>query len=142
MLGKWKDKLMGMSNRFAGKTDFLEAVCAAAALATAADGEIDDKEIEMSMKTVTSNPVLTGAFNDRQISKTMDEMLKRAESGRTGRAGLYKEIEDIANDPEMAETVYLCALDVAESDGCGKDEQQVLDRIAHRLKIDPKKFDV
>lgn len=142
MLANWKNKLMGGANRFSGKTDFLEAVCAAAALSAAADGHIDDNEIDMAMKTVTSNPILNKAFKEKAISKTMDDMLTRAQSGRTGRHGLYKEISDVADDTEMAETVYLCALDVAESDNLGKEEQAVLDRIAKSLKVDPSKFDV
>lgn len=143
MFAALKQKLSGSVNRYAGKTDFLEAVCAAAALVSAADGEIEDAEVEATIKIVASNPGLSGAFSSRQIEQTAENMLKRAQAGRTGRMGLYKEIEDIANDPEMAETVYLTALDVSESDGeIEPEEKEVLAKIAQKLGVDPKKFDV
>ncbi|EFO33575.1 TerB [Roseibium sp. TrichSKD4] len=78
-------------NRFKGKTDFLEAVCAAAALVAAADGEI----------------------------------------------------EDIKDDPDMAETVYLTALDISESDGqIEPEEKAVLEKIAAKLGLNPANYDV
>lgn len=143
MFAKLKEKLTGSVNRFAGKTDFLEAVCAAAALVAAADGEIEDSEVEKTIKIITSNPDLSGAFSSRQIEQTAEAMLRRTQAGRTGRLGLYKEIEDIAKDGEMAETVFVTALDVSEADGeMEPQERDVLRKIAGLLRVDPRKFDV
>lgn len=143
MFGNFMNKLKGATNKFAGRKDFLEAVCAAAALVAAADGEIEDSEIDATVKTISANPSLSAAFSTREIEMTAETMLKRAQAGRTGRMGLYKEIEDIAGDAEMGETVYLTALDVSEPDGeIEPQEKDVLKKIAGLLKVNPDKFNV
>lgn len=139
LLKKWKDKLTGSVKKLSGRKDFLEAVCAGCALVAAADGEISDDEIKAATKAVTSNPTLTAAFKPGDIDKTIDGMLKRAQSGRSGRMGLYKEIDDLAADAEMGEMVYLVALDVAEADGSiGDKEKEVLSNIAKKFGINEK----
>lgn len=143
MFAKFKAKLTGSVNKFSGRKDFLEAVCASCALVAAADGSVEDSEVETTIKTIASNPSLQAAFSSREIESTADAMLKRAQAGRTGRMGLYKEIEDIKADAEMAETVYLAAWDVAESDGSVADEEKaVMAKIADRLGVNPAQFDV
>lgn len=139
----FKSKFGGAVNKYSGRKDFLEAVCASCALIAAADGDVSDAEVEKTVKVIASNPKLSGSFASREIELSADAMLKRAQAGRSGRVGLYKEIDDIASDPEMAETVYVAALDVAESSG-GIDEKEkaVLLNIAQRLKIDTKQYDV
>lgn len=143
LLKKWKEKLTGSIKKLSGRKDFLEAVCAACALVAAADGEISDDEIKAATKSVSSNPTLTSAFKPGDIDKTIDSMLKRAGSGRTGRMGLYKEIEDLAGDLEMGEMVYLVALDVAEGGGSiGDKEKEVLTNIAKKFGINEKAMQV
>lgn len=143
MLKGFLGAIRGATNKYAGRKDFLEAVCAAAALVAAADGEIEDAEIATTIKTISANPGLAGAFTTREIETTAETMLNRAQAGRTGRMGLYREIEDIAGDAEMSETVYLTALDVSEADGeIEPQEREVLAKIASLLKVDPKKFEV
>lgn len=144
MLGSlFKSKVTESVNRFKGNTDFLEGVCAAAALVAAADGEIEDSEVEATIKVISSNPTLTAAFSPRDIERTAEAMLQRAQAGRTGRMGLYKEIDDISSNHDMAETVYLTALDVSDSDGESEpQEKEVLSKIAARLKLNPKDYDV
>lgn len=142
MLNMLKSKLEGSMNRFAGKTDFLEAVCASTALVAAADGEIEDAEVEATVQSVSSNPKLAGAFASRQIEQTMEQMFERTE-GRAGRLGLYREIEDIKDDSDMSETVFLTALDISESDGeIEPEEKVVLSKIAKTLGLNPANFDV
>lgn len=136
-------KLDASIKKFSGNTDFLEAVCAGAALIASADGSISDGEIETTISTVSSNPTLDMAFTPAQIEQCVDRMLNRAQAGRTGRMGLYKEIDEISDKPEMAEVVFLCALDVAESEeGIDDKEQDVLNKIASKLGLDPGKYDV
>lgn len=143
MLGMFKQKLQESMNKVAGNTDFLEAVCAGCALVAAADGDISDSEIDQTSKAIASNPTLAGAFSRTQIEKTADQMLRRAQAGRSGRMGLYKEIDDIAAQDEARETVFLAALDVAEADGnIDESEQAVLDKIAERLSLNPKDYNV
>lgn len=138
MLANFKAKFGSAMAKFNGRKDFLEAVCAASALVASADGEVSDDEIKQTTKVVSSNPSLQSAFKPRDIESCIDSMLKRAASGRTGRAGLYKEIEDVKADNTMSETVYLAAYDIAETDGnIATKEQEVLSQIAKRLGVNP-----
>jgi tellurite resistance protein TerB len=141
MFAGLKSKLLGSVSRFSGKTDFLEAVCASAALVASADGEISDDEVKATLKAVTSNSTLTSAFKTPIIEKCIDGMLKKAGSGRTGRLALFKEIGEGNTDLERGETIYLVALDVAEADGnIGDKERTVLNTIAKQLGVNPERL--
>lgn len=135
-LGSLKEKVMGAIKKFSGRQDFLEAVCAASALVAAADGNISADEIKASIKAVQANAALSASFKSGAIEKCMDVMLKRAESGRVGRLGLFKEIDEVSADSEMSNVVYLAALDIAEADGkIEASEQKVLTEIAKHLNV-------
>lgn len=142
MLGKlFGNKVKDSINKYAGKTDFLEALCASSALVAAADGDISDSEVEATTKIVVNNPMISGAFPRAQIEKTIDQMLRRAEGGRSGRAGLLKEIEDILQDQDMAESVLLAAIDVADAEGGIDDaEWKVLEKIGQMAHLDARKL--
>lgn len=139
MLQMFKNLLGDKAKKFSGKTDFLEAVCAASALVASADGDLDDSEILAAVKAVKANAALSGSFDDRAIESTMDKMCNRA-VGRVGKAGLYKEIEESKQDVDMAETILLVALDVADSGGISDEETQVLRKIASTLGLDLNKY--
>lgn len=136
MFGLFKGKATAVAQRFSGNTDYLEGICAAAALIAAADGDIEDEEIAATQKAVASNKNLSAAFDTRLIEQTMDTMLNRAAGGRVGKQGLWKEISEIAKNPDMAEAVLLTALDVADSDGQVEPQEKiVLDRLAKELGL-------
>jgi len=136
MFAKLKDRLAGGANRLQGRTDLLEAVCASASLVAAADGSVEDSEIEATIKAVTSNEALNTAFDARQIEGCMQKMLSRAEGGRVGQMNLMKELDDIAGNSEDSEMVLLTALDIADADGeIDPDEQAMMDKIAKRLGL-------
>lgn len=144
MFAALKNKLTGSVAKLNGNTDFLEAACAAVALISAADGDVSDAEIEAGVKAVVSNAILAGAFSSSQIERTAEAMLKRAQGGRVGRAGLYKEIDEArakdGESNELSETILLTALDVADQGGIDEAETKVLEQIAQRLKLDLKKY--
>ncbi|WP_216330645.1 TerB family tellurite resistance protein [Rhizobium sp. X9] len=142
MFAKFKEKLTGSVNKYSGRKDFLEAVCAASALVAAADGDISDAEVGQTINAITSNAQLSAAFKTAEIERTADAMLKRAQGGRVGRAGLYKEIEDIKADHDMGETVLLSALDVADHGGIDAKEREVLAKIASTLGLNLANYDV
>jgi tellurite resistance protein TerB len=124
-------------SKFSGRTDFLEAVCAAAALVAAADGEIEDAEVKATVKAVKANKALASGFDGAAVEAAINKMLDRAGGGRVGRMGLWEEIREIAKDPEMAQAVVLTAIDVAESDGeIEPEEKVVLERLAKELSVD------
>lgn len=137
MFGMFKKNAEAAVQKFSGRTDYLEAVCAAAALVAAADGEIEDSEINATMKAVAANKTLQSGFDSKLIEQTMEKMLTRAQGGRVGRAGLWTEIEEVVKDADMAEAVVLTALDVAEGDGeIEPAEKAVLDRLAKTANVD------
>jgi len=138
MFGKlFGKKAEAAVQKFSGRTDFLESVCAAAALIAAADGEIEDAEVKATIKAVKANKSLAGGFDQSTIEATINKMLDRAGGGRVGRMGLWDEIREVSKDPEMAQAVVLTALDVAEGDGeIEPAEKAVLDRLAKELSVD------
>jgi len=137
MLLKFQEMLKSSMNKFSGNTDFLEAVCASAALVAAADGDISDDEVMETIKTIQNNPNLSGAFSASEIEKTSDAMFKRANGGRSGRMGLYVEIEESAGKSGAAEVILLCAIDVADADNdISAEETKVLEKIAKQLGLE------
>lgn len=136
VLKNLREKLSGGANRLQGRTDLLEAVCASAALVAVADGEIEDEEIEATTKAVSANEVLTVSFDARTIEACIQRMLERAQGGRVGQMGLYKEITDVASNTEDAELVMLTAIDIAEADGeIEPEERVVMDKIGSKLGL-------
>lgn len=125
-------------------TDFLEAVCASAALVAMADGEIEPEERAEIIKLVQKHPSLGKLYSITVIESTAEAMFKRAASA-SGRQGLARELDDIKGRPngaQMGEDVYLVALDVANSDGeLEPEEEATLKKIASRLGVDASKFD-
>jgi len=73
MFGKLFGRKAGeVASKFSGRTDYLEAVCAAAALIAAADGEIEDSEIKATTKAVGANKTLRDGFDQSVIEQTID----------------------------------------------------------------------
>lgn len=137
-----KDKLSGGAKRMSGRTDLLEAVCAGAALVAGADGDIDDSEVEATIKAVTSNETLNTAFGANEINGCIERMIDRANGGRVGKMGLYKEINDIAGSQEDGEIVLLTAMDIADADGSvDPEETKVLEKIASKLGLKLSNYD-
>ncbi len=129
----------GKLNEYSGNKDFLEAVCAASALVTAADGEIEDAEILAAVQAAKDNEGLSTAYKTSDIEECMDKMLKRAKT-RSGQAALMRELDDVASkDRQIREDVFLAALDVSLSDGqIEPEEKKVLINIGSRLGVDAK----
>lgn len=124
--------------------DFLEAVCAGAALVAYADGELEDAERSKIVSTILNNATLGKIYQQNVIEQTTDAMFKRAKDA-SGRQGLARELDDIKGRPgaaQMAEDVYLICLDVAGADGeVEPEEEVVLKKLASRLGVDPSRFD-
>lgn len=124
--------------------DYLEAVCAAAALVAMADGEIEDTERTKTVSVLTNHPTLGKMYQQNVIEQTADGMFKRAKDS-SGRQQLARELDDIKGRPDaarMAEDVYLVAVDVSLADGeVEPQEADVLKKIANRLGVDPSRFE-
>lgn len=142
LFSKFTSSLKGNVTKINGRMDALEAVCAACAYVAAADGDVSDDEVATTITTIQNNVLLSGAFTSQQIEKCADAMINRAKGGRSGRLGLKKEIMDIANDHEIAEIVFVAALDVADHGDIDEKEKKVLFDIASMLGVDAKKYDL
>ena len=144
MFARLKEKLAGAASRMSGRTDLLEATCAACALTAAADGDIADSEVGAIMDALTNHPTLSVAFKASQIEQCADGMLKRAKGGLMGRRGLQKEIEQAVgkSTADDLELILCVAIDVSRSDGqgVGAEEQKVLGNIATTLRLDLRSY--
>lgn len=133
-----------VSAEYSKNKDFLEACCAGAALIAAADGSISDVEKRSAASVVTRNPTLGKLYQHAEIEQCIATMLDRAGSA-SGRQALVRELGDIKsspNAPQMAEDVYLIAVDVAGADGeTGEKEKAALGKLAAILNVDPSKFE-
>ncbi|MEW6256921.1 MAG: TerB family tellurite resistance protein [Pseudomonadota bacterium] len=124
--------------------DFLEAVCAAVALVAAADGDIEETERQKAIRIVTNHGQLSKLYKQGDIEQTLEAMFRRAKES-SGRQQLARELDDIKGRPngsQMAEDVYLIAVDIANADGeVEPEEDVVLKRLAARLGVDPARFE-
>ena len=116
MLGKLFGKRAEAAvQKFSGRTDFLEATCAAAALIAAADGEIEDAEVDATVKAVKANKALSQGFDQQTIDKTINAMLDRAGGGRVFPTTRLREAGFIPADnltPQKARILLALALTV------------------------------
>lgn len=132
--------LTGGTNKISGRTDVLEAACAAAAYVASADGDIGDDEISKATKSIKSTEILANSFSDNEINLCLDKMINKAQSGRAGRAQLIDQINDVAADAELAGLVMYIALDVADNGGIDPAEMKVLETVARELKLNLQAF--
>lgn len=148
MFGMFKKALgaaaVEVKANYSENKDYLEAVCAASALTAFADGELEDVEKTKVISLLTNHSTLGKMYDRNTIEQTAETMFRRAKDG-SGRQSLARELDDIKGRPEgaqMAEDVYLIAVDVAHADGeLEPQEADVLKKIAGRLGVDPTKFD-
>lgn len=143
MLKMFKEKLAGAVSRLSGKTDLLEATCAACALVAAADGDIEDEELAATLEALQAHPTLSEAFGSSQIEACANTMFKRVKGGAMGRIGLMKEIEEARakSSSDDIELVLAVAIDVSRSDGeMEPQEMAVLSKIATALRLDLKTY--
>jgi tellurite resistance protein len=127
-------------NTYVGDDAFLKGVASAAANVTAADGSVDDNEVDAAIKGMQSNTLIAGSFNSTQISDAYGLALIRAKS-RAGRMENKRNIEAlVVRDAEVRQDVFLIAADVADQGGIGADEEKVLLDIGGLLNLDAKKL--
>lgn len=142
MFGMLKEKLGGGAKRFSGRTDLLEATCAACALVAAADGEVEDAELVATQEALVNHPTLSAAFKQSEIEATASKIFSRAK-GAMGRVGLMKEIEQAKSKStsDDLELVLACAVDIARADGeLEGPELAVMQKIANTLGLNLRAF--
>lgn len=143
MFGKLKEKLTGGAQRLNGKTDLLEAVCAACALIGAADGELSDDEAGIALDRLMNHEILSVAFSGTQIEQAFDKQVKRVKQGMTGRIALRREIEEAKakSTSDDLEMLLVICIDVASADGeIGDKEMAALKTVGQAVGIDPARY--
>lgn len=127
-------------NSYTGDTNFLKGVASAAANVTAADGKIDDNEVDAAIKGMQSNALVAASFNSSQIEEAYGAALVRAKT-RAGRMENKRFIESLmTRDVSVRQDVFLIAADVADQDGIGAEERVVLTDIGKLLNVDADKL--
>ncbi|WP_315729920.1 Tellurite resistance protein TerB [Bradyrhizobium sp. SZCCHNRI2010] len=127
-------------NSYTGDKPFLNGVASAAANVTAADGKIDDAEIDAAIAGMQANAIVAASFTGPQIEEAYTAALTRAKT-RAGRMENKRFIEALAaRDPAVRQDVFLIAADVADQDGIGNEERAVLTDIASLLRVDDNKL--
>lgn len=111
-----------------------DSLIAIMVLVSAADNDIADQELKKMADVVRSWPV----FNSFDI-ETLPETARRIATALEAEDGLELLIGDMrdALSPQMRETGYALACEMAAADGVLTDEEmQVLELVRHRLDID------
>lgn len=142
MFGMFKKKTQKMANaaKVMENRDLMEALVGGCLLVAAADGDIDKDETDKLDALIRSNPNLKHFGGE--ITQTIQRFTEQLEAGfRVGRLNILREIQDIAENREDAETVFVNMLTVAEGDGeiCEK-EMKVIEEVAGRLGLRTEDF--
>lgn len=145
MLGKFfgkKKAAAQMAMQKVENKDLMEAIVAGSLLVAAADGDIGDEEVTMLAELVGNNDSLK--HFGREIDACVEKysgMLKA--SFLVGKTKLKKELQDVANDPEQAEEVYVNMLAIAQADGeVDAEEMKVLIEMGKILGLKPETYGV
>lgn len=127
-------------NSYSGDSIFLKGVASAAANVTAADGEIDDNEVDAAIAGMQANPIVSASFNSSQIEEAYNGALVRAKT-RAGRMENKRNIEALmTRDVGVRQDVFLIAADTADQGGIGDEERVVLHDIGKLLNVDATKL--
>lgn len=136
VLGRAKEALTQLQ----GDKVFLNAAASACANITAADGVIEDIEIDAAVDGMMENKVLKGIFSPAEIQSSVQEALRRAKT-RAGKLENKRFIEALSVRPvTQRQDVFLIAADVADDGGIGDAERKVLDEIAKELRVDAREL--
>lgn len=132
------DGISGSVARYANK-DFLKAVTSGAALIVAADGKIEDDEIDAFVDFATTNPVLAH-YPAAQKVEGFKAALTKAKD-KFAQAELLGDLAKFKNKPEAVTIAeVLCVLAGADGD-VAEAERKMIARITGRaLGLDPAQY--
>jgi tellurite resistance protein len=120
-------------------SDFLPGFASAMALIVAADGKIEQSEIDGVMDFVNNDESLK-AWKPDVRTKAFEEALEAASKGIIRQAGLFGKIAKLKDKPE-AETLLQLVVALANADGeFAPAEKTMFDRICKTLGKDAKNY--
>ena len=134
---------LGRSAKSVAKQNVFEAIVVASVLVAAADGEIEKKESEKLERMLSNNDSLS-SFKKTEIQRLVAKFTGVVETDfRMGKLKMMKEIEDIAENVNDAEEVFVTALSIAETGGeIEPKELEVLSEIGRRLGLNLKDYGI
>jgi tellurite resistance protein len=132
-------KSLGDSWTRTKNSDFLPAFASAMALIVAADGKIEQSEIDGVMDFVNNDDCLK-AWKPDVRTKAFEEALEAASKGIMRQAGLFGKIAKLSGKPE-AETLCQVVVALANADGeFAPSEKTMFDRICKAVGKDAKNY--
>jgi tellurite resistance protein TerB len=134
---------IGRSAKSVAKQNVFEAIVAASVLVAAADSELEKKETEKLERMLTNNDSLS-SFKKTEIQRLVAKYTATVETDfRMGKLKMMKEIEDIAENPDDAEEVFITAISIVEADGeIEPKEFSILTEIGRRLGLNLKDYGI
>lgn len=124
--------------RFKNET-FLKATMASAALIVAADGKIEDSEVEATAEFINTHPALS-CFEPAEKQALFEAYVKKAGSVMS-KIELMGYVSKAKGNTEMATTVIEVAVALAAADGDVADsEKKAIEKIAVTLGLDPSAY--
>jgi tellurite resistance protein len=137
---KFLDQANATLASYTGDKVFLNGVASAAANVTAADGSIDDNEIDAAISGMQANPLVAASYTSSQIEEAFTAALTRAKT-RAGRLDNKRNIEAlVTRDVSVRQDVFMIAADTADQGGIGDQEKAVLLDIGKLINLDAEKL--
>lgn len=113
--------------------DAVEATVWGAYAIAYADGNCDAKEIAILEKTIAALPAFAPFCGE--IAQMSANIRSRYEaSPRSANAQAFRELADVAGTPEAVDVLCLC-IDIADQDGIGDEEHNVLKKISQAVQV-------
>lgn len=128
---------------YTGDAEFLLAAASAAANVVAADGTIEDAEVDAAIAGMMGNKILASSYAASKIEEEVGNAIQRAKT-RAGRIQNQRHIEHmLTRDVELRQDILLIAADTTEGNSLhhlGEDEKKALEAIAKCLNLDANKL--
>lgn len=138
-----KNKILGILKsikKIENKAAF-QATVACAVRVAAADGSIDDSELDLLEKLLKGSPMLANFSGE--IDAEMGKWVGVFTGGgrRSATLQVNNLLEEIKNNKEQSEQVLVTIIDVADADGnIDESEVAVIRDVAARLSLDANKY--
>ncbi|PLR98736.1 TerD family protein [Bacillus sp. T33-2] len=135
-----KNKAMELFNRFKSQ-DVLDAVVAACALVSMADGRLDPAERQKMIEFVHQSQELR-VFDTNKVIQQFNMFVQRIEFDQIiGRAEAFRALGKVRTKPEIARLVARYCIAIGFADGhFDANEQRVVSEICRELGLNPAEF--
>jgi tellurite resistance protein TerB len=135
-------KIINTVKKFENKK-LMRAIVGGCLLVAAADGTIEQAEIEKMTKLLSANEALSG-FKPSEITQTVQHFSDLLETDFDfGKKKILDEISQITDEQTQCEDVFICMMAVAKANGkIAAEERNVLLQVAALLKLKPSKYNL